>query len=167
MLDKAAKAAYCDRIGVGIGVLFPEGFAELSREERILQQDNVREVPVSRNTPRAAHSTVTAPTAHNSACGTIFKGWDGNQESNSDALERLDEVLKKIGGALSEAKGMITIMNGDLSALIEKFDNEKIKGLTDLEQLQVFNALKYLEIYQKIGTIAELMDLKSNERELR
>ena len=58
-------------------------------------------------------------------------------------------------------------MNGDLSALIEKFDNEKIKGLTDLEQLQVFNALKYLEIYQKIGTIAELMDLKSNERELR
>lgn len=39
--------------------------------------------------------------------------------------------------------------------------------MTDLEQLQVFNALKYLEIYQKIGTIAELMDLKSNERELR
>lgn len=32
-----------------------------------------------------------------------FKGWDGNQESNADALERLDEVLKKIGGAGNEA----------------------------------------------------------------
>lgn len=58
-------------------------------------------------------------------------------------------------------------MNGDLTALIEKFDNEKIKGLTDLEQVQVFNALKYLEIYQKIGTIAELMDLKNNKGEPR
>ena len=58
-------------------------------------------------------------------------------------------------------------MNGDLTALIEKFDNEKIKGLTDLEQVQVFNALKYLEIYQKIGTIAELMDLKNDKRKLR
>lgn len=29
-----------------------------------------------------------------------FKGWDGNQESNADALERLDEVLKKIGGVI-------------------------------------------------------------------
>ncbi len=31
-----------------------------------------------------------------------FKGWDGNQESNADALERLDAVLKKIGGAGNE-----------------------------------------------------------------
>lgn len=54
-------------------------------------------------------------------------------------------------------------MIGNLAPLIEKFDNEKIKGLTDFEQVQVFNALKYLEIYQKIGTIAELMDLKNNK----
>lgn len=32
-----------------------------------------------------------------------FKGWDGNQESNLDALERLDQVLKKIGGSGNEA----------------------------------------------------------------
>lgn len=51
-------------------------------------------------------------------------------------------------------------MTDNLTALIQKFDNENIEGLTDLEQVQVFNALKYLEIYQKIGTIAELMDLK-------
>lgn len=48
----------------------------------------------------------------------------------------------------------------NLTTLIQKFDNEKIKGLTDIEQVQVFNALKYLEIYQKIGTVAKLMDLK-------
>ena len=41
---------------------------------------------------------------------------------------------------------------------------KKIKGLTDLEQVQAFNALKYLEIYQKIGTIAELMDLKNDKK---
>lgn len=58
-------------------------------------------------------------------------------------------------------------MTDNLTALIQKFDNEKIKGLTDLEQVQVFNALKYLEIYQKIGTIAELMDLKNDKMELR
>lgn len=44
--------------------------------------------------------------------------------------------------------------------MIEKFDNEKIKGLTDFEHIQIFNALKDLDMYQKIGTIAELMDLK-------
>lgn len=55
----------------------------------------------------------------------------------------------------------------NLSELIDKFDNEKIKGITSSEQMQIFNALKYLEIYQKIGTIAELMDLKNDERELR
>lgn len=58
-------------------------------------------------------------------------------------------------------------MTDNLTALIQKFDSEKIKGLTDLEQVQVFNALKYLEMYQKIGTVAELMDLKNNKRQLR
>lgn len=50
----------------------------------------------------------------------------------------------------------------DLSKLIDKFDNEKIKGLTDFEHMQVFNALKYLDMYQKIGTIAKLIELKQN-----
>lgn len=48
----------------------------------------------------------------------------------------------------------------NLSELIDKFDNLKIKGITDLEQVQIFNALKYLEMYQKVGTIAEFMELK-------
>lgn len=29
-----------------------------------------------------------------------FKGWNGDQESNQDALEKLDEVLKEIGGVI-------------------------------------------------------------------
>lgn len=33
---------------------------------------------------------------------------------------------------------------GDLTKLIEKFDNEKFKGLTDFEHIEIFNALKYL-----------------------
>ncbi len=55
----------------------------------------------------------------------------------------------------------------NLNALIQKFGNEKVEGLTDIEQVQVFDALKYLEIYQKIGPVAELMDLKNDKRELR
>lgn len=51
---------------------------------------------------------------------------------------------------------------GDLSELIEKFDNEKIKGLTDFECIQVFNALKYLDMYQRVGTIEKFMELKQN-----
>lgn len=51
-------------------------------------------------------------------------------------------------------------MIGNLTELTDKFDNEKISGLTDFQQVQVFNALKDLEMYQKTGTIAELMDLK-------
>lgn len=52
---------------------------------------------------------------------------------------------------------------GDLSELIDKFDNEKIKWITDFEQVQIFNALKDLEMYQKIGTIAEFMELKDKQ----
>ena len=52
---------------------------------------------------------------------------------------------------------------GDLTKLIEKFDNEKFKGLTDFEHIEIFNALKYLEMYQKIGSIQEFMDLKADK----
>lgn len=51
---------------------------------------------------------------------------------------------------------------GDLSELIEKFDNENIKGLTDFEHTQIFNALVYLDMYQRIGTIDKFMELKQN-----
>lgn len=51
-------------------------------------------------------------------------------------------------------------MNDNLTALIQKFDNEKINGLTDIEQMQAFNALKYLEMYRIIGNTAEFMELK-------
>lgn len=49
----------------------------------------------------------------------------------------------------------------NLSELIDKFDNEKIKGITSSEEMQIFNALKDLEMYQKVGTIAEFMTLKN------
>lgn len=49
----------------------------------------------------------------------------------------------------------------NLSELIDKFDNEKIKGITSSEQMQIFNALKDLEMYQKVGTISEFMTLKN------
>lgn len=52
-------------------------------------------------------------------------------------------------------------MIGNLAELIDKFDNEKISGLTDFEQVQIFNALKDLEMYQKTGLIAEFMELKN------
>lgn len=51
----------------------------------------------------------------------------------------------------------------NLSELINKFGNEKIEGITDSEQVQIFNALKDLEMYQKIGTIAEFMGLKDKQ----
>lgn len=57
-------------------------------------------------------------------------------------------------------KGNYSIV--DLSELINKFNNEKIKGLTDYEQMQIFNALKYLDMYQKVGTIEQFMELKQN-----
>lgn len=52
----------------------------------------------------------------------------------------------------------------NLMGLIGKFDNEKkIKGLTEFEQMQVYNALKYLDMYQKIGTISEILKLKETQ----
>lgn len=53
---------------------------------------------------------------------------------------------------------------GDLSELIDKFDNENIKGLTDFEHTQIFNALVYLDMYQRIGTIDAFMELKQNAK---
>mgnify|MGYP001077736653 CR=1 FL=1 len=50
----------------------------------------------------------------------------------------------------------------DLSKLIDKFNNKRIDGITDSEQIQIFNALKDLEMYQKIGTIAEFIKIKQN-----
>lgn len=61
---------------------------------------------------------------------------------------------------MEQSKGNYSI--GNLSELIEKFDNEKIKGLTDFECIQVFNALKYLDMYQRVGTIEKFMELKQN-----
>lgn len=61
---------------------------------------------------------------------------------------------------MEQSKGNYSI--GDLSELIEKFNNEKIKGLTDFESIQIFNALKYLDMYQRVGTIEEFMELKQN-----
>ena len=29
-----------------------------------------------------------------------FKGWDGDINSNAEALEKLDEVLEKLGGVI-------------------------------------------------------------------
>lgn len=55
-------------------------------------------------------------------------------------------------------------MDGGLTGLINKLDNENIAGLTGTEQMQLFNALKYLDMYQKIGTIAEFMDLKNSRK---
>lgn len=51
----------------------------------------------------------------------------------------------------------------NLLELINKFDNEKIDGITDSEQMQIFNALKDLEMYQKAGTIVEFMELKDKQ----
>lgn len=48
-----------------------------------------------------------------------------------------------------------------LNSLISKFDKEKIEGLEDTESMYVFNALKDLELYQKIGTIEEFITYKN------
>lgn len=54
-----------------------------------------------------------------------------------------------------------------VSELIKKLDDEKMKGLTDFEYVQFFDALKDLEMYQKTGTIAEFMELKEASRRNR
>ena len=79
----------------------------------------------------------------------------------NQAADTIESLSAKLQAANMECqKGNYSI--GDLSELIEKFDNEKIKGITDFEQVQIFNALKYLEMYQKVGTIEKFMELKQN-----
>ena len=78
-----------------------------------------------------------------------------------EAANTIESLTAKLAAAnLERPKGNYSI--GDLSGLIDKFDNEKIKGLTDFEQVQIFNALKYLDMYQKVSTIEKFMELKQN-----
>lgn len=51
-----------------------------------------------------------------------------------------------------------------LDELIKKFDYEIIKGLTELERCQIFNALINLKEYQETGSIYEF---KSNNEKIR
>lgn len=94
----------------------------------------------------------------------IFKGdrLDGNLsiifKEAADTIEYLSAKLQAVN--MAHQKGNYSL--GDLSELIDKFDNEKIKGITDFEQVQIFNALKYLDMYQKVGTIEKFMELKQN-----
>lgn len=77
------------------------------------------------------------------------------------AADTIEDLSAKLQAANIESpKGNYSI--GDLSELIDKFDNENIKGLTDFECTQIFNALKYLDIYQKVGTIENFIELKQN-----
>lgn len=48
----------------------------------------------------------------------------------------------------------------ELKKLIEKLSNEKIEGLNPQETTQMYNALKDLELYQKIGTIEQFVVFK-------
>lgn len=48
----------------------------------------------------------------------------------------------------------------ELKKLIDKLNNEKIEGLNFQEHTQIYNALKDLEIYQKIGTIEQFIAYK-------
>lgn len=78
-----------------------------------------------------------------------------------EAANTIESLSAKLQAANMECqKGNYSI--GDLSELIDKFDNENIKGLTEFEQTQVFNALKYLDMYQKVGTIEKFMESKKN-----
>lgn len=79
----------------------------------------------------------------------------------NQAADTIESLSAKLQAANMECKkGNYSI--GDLSELIDKFDNEKIKGITDFEQVQIFNALKYLDMYQKVGTIEKFMELRQN-----
>lgn len=88
-----------------------------------------------------------------------------NSKYTVDLLNKAADTIETLSTKLQMAnseypKGNYSI--GDLSELIEKFDNEKIKGLTDFESIQIFNALKYLDMYQQVGTIEKFMELKQN-----
>ena len=48
----------------------------------------------------------------------------------------------------------------ELEKLINKFNNEEIAGLTVQEQMKIYNALKDLALYQKIGTFENFINYK-------
>ena len=54
----------------------------------------------------------------------------------------------------------MTMEQCELKKLIEKLSNEKIEGLNPQETTQMYNALKDLELYQKIGTIEQFVVFK-------
>lgn len=87
--------------------------------------------------------------------------WYSAHDTVTDVADTIEALSAKPQATNEEfQKGNYSI--GDLSKLIDKFDNEKIKGITDFEQVQIFNALKYLDMYQKVGTIKKFMELKQN-----
>lgn len=47
-----------------------------------------------------------------------------------------------------------------LKILIDKLNNEKIEGLNFQEHTAIYNALKDLELYQKIGSIEQFITYK-------
>ncbi len=55
---------------------------------------------------------------------------------------------------------VIVTEQGELKKLINKLNSEKIDGLNPQEHTQIFNALKDLEIYQRIGTIEQFIAYK-------
>lgn len=59
---------------------------------------------------------------------------------------------------------VIVMEQGELKKLIDKLNNEKIDGLNVQEQTQIYNALKDLEIYKKIGTIEQFIAYKGVEQ---
>lgn len=55
--------------------------------------------------------------------------------------------------------------DGELQDLISKFDNRKISGLSVKEQTEIYNFLKELQFYRRIGTINDCLELKFEKRE--
>lgn len=47
-----------------------------------------------------------------------------------------------------------------LKKLIDKLNNEKIEGLNFQEHTAIYNALKDLELYQKVGTVEQFIVYK-------
>lgn len=48
-----------------------------------------------------------------------------------------------------------------LTKLIDKLNKKKIEGLNIREQTEIYNALKDLELYQKIGTFEQFITYKA------
>lgn len=53
----------------------------------------------------------------------------------------------------------------ELMLMIDKFNATRVEELTFKEQMQIYNFLKELEIYRKVGTLEELMKLKEIKEE--